>query len=128
MCIRDRAIEEFGVEFADRLANRPVGKGTPYHVVKTLFLRPSEDLGQHAAAAWASGKVKCNRPTSMLLSSIATEEAEDEADLLSYLLFDHTYTGELEALGWEDARRREEEIARFFDLGNGPSKAISRGP
>lgn len=118
------AIEEFGAEFADRLANRPAGKGAPYHVVRTLFLRPTEDLGQHAAAAWASGKVQCNRPTRMLLSGIASEEAEDEADLLSYLLFDRTYTGDLEALGYEDARRREEEIARFFDLGNVTSRGL----
>ena len=37
-----------------------------------------------------------------------------ESDFLSYLFFDHGYTGVLEQMGYEDARDREEALARFF--------------
>jgi len=109
---------EYGPDFADRL-NAAVNPGTltHYRSVGTFFVRPSEDLGRISAEAWRSGKVKTNRPTQFLLGRIASQEAEDEADLLSYLLFDHHYTGALEALGYEDAARQEEDLARFLGLG-----------
>ena len=73
-----------------------------------------------SAAAWRAGKVVANRPTRFLLSSIASQEDANEADLLSYLLFDRSYTGALEALGFEDAARQEEALARFLGLGGPP--------
>ena len=41
-----------------------------------------------------------------------------DSDLLSYVYFDREYTGALESLGHEDARRREGEIASVL-LGPG---------
>ena len=41
-------------------------------------------------------------------------EAANEADLLSYLLFDGAFANELIALGRRDARRRHDEIVAFF--------------
>ncbi len=116
--ILDFGTREYGPDFADKL-NAALNPGTltHYRSVSTLFVRPSEDLGQMSAAAWRAGKVRASRPTQFLLSRIASQEAEDEADLLSYLLFDHHYTGALEALGFEDAARQEESIARFLRLG-----------
>ena len=37
-----------------------------------------------------------------------------EADLLSYLYFDREYTGVLESLGYEDAKRHEEQLAGLY--------------
>jgi NTE family protein len=37
-----------------------------------------------------------------------------DSDLLSYVYFDRAYTGALEQLGFEDARRREPELAAFL--------------
>jgi hypothetical protein len=45
---------------------------------------------------------------------VAGGEAEDEADLLSYLLYDQAYTRILEELGFEDARAKEEELAALL--------------
>jgi len=53
----------------------------------------------------------------MLLEAIAVREQSDEADLLSYLLFDRSYTASLEELGYEDARAQQEELAAFLELG-----------
>lgn len=121
--ILDWGAREFGAAFVEKL-NAALNPGmlTHYRSVATLFVRPSEDLGQISAEAWRSGKIRASRPTSFLLGRIASQEAEDEADLLSYLLFDHHYTGALEALGFEDARRQEEEIARFLGLGSEPDE------
>lgn len=117
--ILDWGVREYGPEFADKLnAELNPGTLTHYRSVATHFVRPSEDLGRLSAEAWRAGKVRTNRPTNFLLARIASQESADEADLLSYLLFDHHYTGALEALGFEDAERQEEQLARFFGLGN----------
>ncbi len=117
--ILDWGTRTYGPDFADRLnAELNPGYLTHYRSVSTLFIRPSEDLGQLSARAWRAGQIKANRPTTFLLSRVASQEAADEADLLSYLLFDHHYTAALEALGFEDAARQEETIARFLGLGD----------
>lgn len=110
---------EYGPDFVEKM-NAALNPGllTHYRVVDTLFVRPTRDLGELAAEAWRAGDVVANRPTKLLLSRIAAQETRDEADLLSYLLFDHHYTGELEALGFEDASKQEEALARFLGLGS----------
>lgn len=111
-------VETYGPEFLTRInAALNPNVASPWRVVQTHFVRPSEDLGSMSASAWRAGHVVANRPTRFLLSSIASQEAEDEADLLSYLLFDRSYTGALEALGFEDAARQEEALARFIGVG-----------
>ena len=42
------------------------------------------------------------------------EEPMDQADLLSYLLFDGAFAGKLIELGRADARARHEELCAFF--------------
>ena len=115
-------VETYGPEFVDRF-NQGCNGGKPagWRAVQTLFVRPSADLGQMAAAAWRTGKVAASRPTRMFLGGIASEEPQDEADLLSYLLFDYHYTGALEQLGFEDASRQEEALARLLGLGDAPT-------
>jgi hypothetical protein len=47
----------------------------------------------------------------------ASGSGEDfqEADLLSYLLFDTAFTTPLAELGYRDAEAHAEQLARFFD-------------
>jgi NTE family protein len=92
-------------------------RGAPFRQVKAHLVRPSRDLGRVASEAWASGKVDGSRASRMLLEAIAVREQSDEADLLSYLLFDRSFTAVLEDLGYSDARDQQEEIAAFLGLG-----------
>jgi len=89
-------------------------RGAGYHSVETVFIRPSTDIGAIAAEAWRAQKSKAPRATRMLLETIAAREAPSEADLLSYLLFDRSFTAELETLGYHDAQAREDELVAFF--------------
>ncbi len=79
--------------------------------VHALHLHPTEDLGALAADVFRATPPLANRPVMTLLSIIADRANRDEADLLSYLLFDRAYTAEVEALGYRDAAARDAEIA-----------------
>lgn len=101
----------FGPEFTRKLrAELGVRK------VDTLFLRPSEDLGRVANEIYQSRPPKTTSQIRWLLSLVADQanRSEGESDLLSFLYFDRHYTGELEALGFEDARRQEAEVLAFL--------------
>ena len=49
-----------------------------------------------------------------LMRRLSEPESRNEADLLSYLLFDGTFCGQLIELGRADARARHEELCAFF--------------
>ena len=111
----DWGTRSYGGDFIDRLnADLAPRAGHPYRLVRTRLIHPSEDLGRVAAAAFRTGEASLNRATRLLLSTVAAREGEEDADLLSYLLFDRCYTAELERLGWEDARDKEEDLAGFL--------------
>ncbi|RDV37380.1 patatin-like phospholipase family protein [Bradymonadaceae bacterium TMQ3] len=91
-------------------------RGQGYRVVEPLLLRPSRDLGELAASLartlpesfWGSAPLR-------RIGQRATEtEGGRESDLLSYVLFDGQYTGELIDMGYEDAAARHEELVGFF--------------
>lgn len=92
-------------------------RGQEYRVVETELLRPSRDLGQMAyefaqsvdSSFWGSHLVRavCERA--------GADEGYGEADLLSYLLFDGGYTGELLDLGYRDAEAEHDELVAFFE-------------
>ena len=48
-----------------------------------------------------------------MLSQIAG--SDEESDLLSYLLFDSSYTRVIEDLGYQDASKRETEVVAFLE-------------
>jgi NTE family protein len=81
-----------------------------------LFLRPKRDLGRLAADVYRTNPPRVGGAIDRLLAFSADRAATDgeESDLLSYLLFDGAYTGAVEALGFEEAKAREEEIVRFL--------------
>ncbi|RAL21116.1 hypothetical protein DL240_13355 [Lujinxingia litoralis] len=103
-------------------------RGQGYRVVEPLLIRPSRDLGELAAGLartlpesfWGSA------PLRHVGQRALESEGGRESDLLSYVLFDGQYTGELIELGWQDAARRHEELVAFFR--DEPSETLSQVP
>ncbi|MCB9745617.1 MAG: patatin-like phospholipase family protein [Alphaproteobacteria bacterium] len=83
--------------------------------VQLLHVQPTEDLGRIAAATFRSEPPPVSAALSRLLGLVAdnANAGEGESDLLSYLYFDRAFTAQIEALGFEDAARREEELMAF---------------
>jgi len=106
--------EEFGDDFIDRL-NARLEKTLTRRLrpINTLCIHPSEDLGRMASTAWDPKAIDATRGTRIMLSTVAGES--EESDLLSYLLFDSSYTAQIEDLGYNDAKARETEIIRFLE-------------
>ena len=76
--------------------------------VSLLHINASEDIGRLAADFVRSARFRA-RSHSLLeraFARLAEGEAADEADLLSYVLFDGEFTQELIALGRRDAERQ----------------------
>jgi NTE family protein len=112
-----RGAEAFGADFLPKI-NVAVRekRGVGYRNVEHAIVRPSEDIGGIAAAAYRKGRA---RGTLGVLPALLTRLAlrgvpEFEADLLSYLFFDRAFTGELLALGREDARRQEDALLALW--------------
>jgi NTE family protein len=80
------------------------------------MIRPSIDLGSLAGEIGRSGRFKGTGggPGIQMLRRLATARGADEADLLSYILFDGFYAAEVARTGYEDARAQHEELAKFL--------------
>ena len=91
-------------------------RGAPYRIVDEFMIRPSADLGEIAGGIARAGRFKGSGggPGIQLLRRLATARGADEADLLSYILFDGLYAAEVTRLGYEDARAQHNELAKFL--------------
>lgn len=87
----------------------------PLSEVAPLVVSPSADLAL-VAAAFAH---KMPRAVRYVMEGLGTPDAQS-ADLMSYLLFDSTYTRALIDIGYHDAAARIEEIEQFL-LGGEPA-------
>jgi NTE family protein len=86
-------------------------RGTDYRRVNALTIRPSQDIGALAARCYTrEGRRSLGVLPSLLTGLARRGVPADEADLLSYLLFDRCFTSQLLELGREDARARSDEI------------------
>lgn len=116
--IIDWGTATYGPAFADQIA-----ADLRLRSVSVMHLRPSEDLGKIATTVYRATPPEVDRRLRWMLDRVSDTANEEttESDLLSYLLFDRAYTGELERLGWEDARARRDELVAFLPWGSGIS-------
>jgi NTE family protein len=110
-----RGERTFGPEYLARLNQTAQSEGAqPLRLVDETVIRPSQD--PRALAAEALRRLRAQGRLSALLRLFdrSLERRAEGAELFSYVLFDAEYTAALCDLGYEDARRREEDLARFF--------------
>ncbi len=113
--VLEAGTRRYGPTFADGLNEElkamGVGMLRPLEVV---YVRAARDIGVMAAEYVRSPAFarRVKGLTGRVLRRIA--DGEREADLLSYLLFDGEFCGQLIETGREDARARHEEFAQLF--------------
>lgn len=96
----------------EELARMGVGSLRPLEVV---YVRASRDIGV-MAAEYARSPGFAKRVRGLMGRALRrVAEGESEADLLSYVLFDGEFCGQLIEMGRSDARAKHEELARLFE-------------
>ncbi len=115
--IIDNGEEAFGPEFLDQLNTAASRRETrPIQKIVDLTIRPSTDLGLMAGAlvSGQQGDLQLSTFHRLFMRAFSSDANSQEADLLSYLLFDENFTKPLAELGRADAMAREEELVAFF--------------
>ena len=115
--ILDTGVKTYGPDFLAHINQTIMElRGTPYRVVRNIYLRPSRDLG-----AIASECLDAHRRTpgvgAWLRDAVvryAVRGIAAEADLLSYIYFDKCYAEHLTALGRHDAEAHGDQLLAFF--------------
>ena len=105
----------YGSDFLPSINAEAVQRGAPpYRKIKTLVVRPSEDIGRLAAAYVRSHQLKGGPALARRIFTFVDVGEATEADLASYLLFDGAFARKLIELGRADAEARRHDIAEFF--------------
>ena len=106
----------YGEDFVDRM-NRELGNEHGYGLrpLHAVLIRASQDIGRLCGTFVRSPAFRDRGVMGRLLRHVAEVDTEPEADLLSYLLFDGEFAGELIDLGRQDARARHDELCTFFE-------------
>jgi NTE family protein len=112
-----RKVRATGGEAALTRVNESVlaERGHAMREIEDFVVRPSQDLGVVAGETLRG--IGGDRPPAamrLLMRAFDLGDAPFESDLLSYVLFDRSYTQRLIALGFEDAQRQGDALAEFF--------------
>lgn len=110
---------EYGPGFVDAINRQmglPVGPGG-LRSLHTTVVRASEDIGRLCGDFVRGPAFARSRKglTGRALRRLARSEGMEEADLLSYILFDGEFATELMALGEADARARSDQLCELFE-------------
>jgi NTE family protein len=108
---------QFGATFTDKLNQALASEGAgPLATIPLLYLQSSEDIGRLSAAYVRSRSFRARSLgfVERILARLAERESAQEADLLSYVLFDGPFARDLIELGRHDARQRHDQIVGFF--------------
>src|SRR5881396_2119238 len=115
--ILDTGAHAYGPDFLPRI-NQVIEqmRGTPYRVVRDVYVLPSRDLAVMAAECLEAhrGGAGLRAWLSDAALRYTVRGIAGEADLLSYLYFDHCYAEHLIELGRADAEARADELIAFF--------------
>lgn len=108
----------WGEEFVPEL-NRAMHAKDPTRMMRPLsaiLVHSTKNIGRLAAEYVRSPTFRRRNsgPVATTLRHLAEGERDDEADLLSYVLFDGEFAAQLIELGRRDARDRHQELVRFF--------------
>lgn len=109
--------EVFGPDFLDQINVATARRGgRNLQRIRALAIHPSLDLGVFAGelARGEHGDLELSSFLKLFVRTFSSGASTGEADLLSYLLFDASFTKPLAELGHADAMAREEELVKFF--------------
>ncbi|MBK6691532.1 MAG: patatin-like phospholipase family protein [Myxococcales bacterium] len=124
--ILDAGAKTYGPTFTDEL-NRSLGRGPERGVrpLRAILIRSSSDIGKLAGeyVRSAAFRPRAKGALGRVLFRLAEDDSRNEADLLSYLLFDGAFCQDLIRLGHEDAREHHDELCAFFERRIGSSVA-----
>lgn len=116
--ILDAGTKRYGSDFVYEL-NKALGKAPERGVrpLRALLIRASADIGGLAAEYVRSPafRPRAKGAIGRVLLRLAEGDSRNEADLLSYLLFDGEFCRALIALGHEDAHKMHDELCTFFE-------------
>ena len=108
---------QFGPSFTSRINRELAQEGVgPVRSIPLLHLQSSEDIGRLSAAYVRTREFRARRLglIERVLARMAERESENEADFLSYVLFDGAFARQLIELGRRDARAEHDRIVAFF--------------
>jgi NTE family protein len=91
-------------------------RGTPYKVVRNIYMRPSRDLSVIAEECLEEHRRNGGLRAKLANATVryAVHGIAAEADLLSYVYFDRCYADHLLDLGRHDAAAHADELEAFF--------------
>jgi NTE family protein len=112
--ILDAGTHRYGRGFVGAI-NKELGPRSALRPLRVLHIRASQDIGALAAEHVRAPAFAARVPgwIGRLLRRFG--ESAGEADLLSYVLFDGAFAGQLMELGASDAKVRHKELCEFFE-------------
>jgi NTE family protein len=114
--ILEAGTSAYGPTFVPTL-NEELGyePGAGLRHLKSVHIRSSENIGSLSADYVRSAKFHVPGMLGRVMKRLAEGDATREADLLSYLLFDGDFAGQLVEIGRADARQHHEELCALYD-------------